>query len=86
MQDHLKPFQSFIFKAIEYLQQDPETVGLAAGGSWASGEVDAYSDLDLVLVTTQKIAPDTGKMQAYAAKLGSVLASFRAITLVNPAC
>lgn len=77
MQDHLKPFQSFISKAIEYIQQDSDTVGLAAGGSWASGELDDYSDLDLVLVTTQKIAPDTGKMQEYAAKLGSVLASFR---------
>ncbi|MVM30240.1 nucleotidyltransferase domain-containing protein [Spirosoma sp. HMF4905] len=77
MQSHLQPFQTFITKAIDYIQQDPETIGLAAGGSWASGEIDAYSDLDLVVVTTRKIAPDIEKMQEYAAKLGSVLASFR---------
>ncbi|QDK80551.1 nucleotidyltransferase domain-containing protein [Spirosoma sp. KCTC 42546] len=77
MQDHLKPFQSFISKAIEFIQQDPETVGLAAGGSWASGELDAYSDLDLVLMTNRKIAPDVNQMQAYAANFGPVLASFR---------
>ena len=77
MQPHLKPFQLFITKAIEHIEQDPDTVGLAAGGSWASGEVDAYSDLDLVLVTNRKIAPDLALMQEYAAGLGLMLASFR---------
>ncbi|GAB4044984.1 nucleotidyltransferase domain-containing protein [Spirosoma litoris] len=77
MQAHLQPFQTFITNALVYIQQDPDAIGLAAGGSWASGEIDAYSDLDLVLVTAQKIAPDVEKMQAYAAKLGPVLASFR---------
>ena len=77
MQPHLQPFQAFITKAIEHIQQDPDAVGLAAGGSWASGEVDAYSDLDLVLVTNRKIAPELAQMQEYAAGLGSMLASFR---------
>lgn len=77
MQPHLQPFQSFITRAIERIQQDPDAVGLAAGGSWASGEVDAYSDLDLILVTNQKIAPDLTQMQDYATRLGTVLASFR---------
>lgn len=77
MQAHLQPFHTFINKALDYIQQDPETVGLAAGGSWASGELDAYSDLDLVLITAQKIAPDVNQMQDYAANFGPVLASFR---------
>ncbi|SOD79890.1 aminoglycoside 6-adenylyltransferase [Spirosoma fluviale] len=74
---HLSPFQSFIDVAINVCQQDPEAVGLAAGGSWASGELDAYSDLDLVLVLSRKLAPDTEQMQAYASKFGPLLASFR---------
>ncbi len=77
MQPHLHPFQSFITTAITHIQEDPGTVGLAAGGSWASGEVDAYSDLDLVLVTSRKIAPDINLMQEYAGKLGLMVASFR---------
>ncbi|GAB4016668.1 nucleotidyltransferase domain-containing protein [Spirosoma koreense] len=77
MQSHLQPFRVFLTKAIEFIQQDTDAVGLAAGGSWASGEIDAYSDLDLVLVTNRKIAPDLAPMQAYAAQLGTLLASFR---------
>ncbi|UFH53360.1 nucleotidyltransferase domain-containing protein [Spirosoma sp. KNUC1025] len=77
MQPHLQPFRLFITKAIEHIEQDPDAVGLAAGGSWASGEVDAYSDLDLVLVTNRKIAPELDQMQAYAANLGAMIASFR---------
>ena len=77
MQAPLQPFRSFLSKAIEYIQQDPDAVGLAAGGSWASGEVDDFSDLDLILVSNRKIAPDLGQMQAYAANLGTLLASFR---------
>jgi hypothetical protein len=67
----------FITNAIAHIQQDSEALGLAAGGSYASGELDAYSDLDLVLITTQPIAPDLEKMRAYASRLGTMLASFR---------
>ncbi len=77
MTDHLQPFQSFITTVVEQIQQDPHAVGLGAGGSWASGEMDAYSDLDLVVVTNQKVAPDLFEMQAYATRFGPMLASFR---------
>ncbi|GAB3016399.1 nucleotidyltransferase domain-containing protein [Spirosoma pulveris] len=77
MTAHLSLFQPFIESAIHVCRQDPEAIGLAAGGSWASGELDAYSDLDLVLVLRQKLAPDTERMRAYAARFGSLLASFR---------
>lgn len=74
---HLSPFQPFIDSAINVCCQDPEAIGLAAGGSWASGELDAYSDLDLVLVLSRKVAPDTEQMQVYASRFGPLLASFR---------
>lgn len=77
MKTSLQPFQAFIDKAIDRIQEDPEALGLAIGGSWASGEIDAYSDLDLVLVTAQPVAPDLALMRSYAARFGSVLASFR---------
>lgn len=72
-----QPFQSFIDNAIEICQYDPEAVGLAAGGSWASGEIDQFSDLDLVVVLTRQLAPDVDLMRAYASTFGSLLASFR---------
>ena len=77
MTDYLLPFQTFIKTAIEQIQEDPHAVGLAAGGSWASGDMDAYSDLDLVIVTNRKIAPELTDMQRYAEKFGPMLASFR---------
>ncbi|GAB3504055.1 aminoglycoside 6-adenylyltransferase [Spirosoma knui] len=77
MPSHLLPFQSFLDQVINTIQHDPQTIGLAAGGSWASAELDAYSDLDLVVVTTAKIAPDLDRMRAYADRLGTMLASFR---------
>lgn len=72
-----QPFQAFIDHAVQTLQSDAEAIGLAVGGSYASGEMDAYSDLDLVLITTQCIAPDLNRMRAYADRFGTVLASFR---------
>ncbi|MCX6215594.1 aminoglycoside 6-adenylyltransferase [Spirosoma sp.] len=77
MTAHLSLFQPFIDSAINVCQQDPEAIGLAAGGSWASGELDAYSDLDLVLLLSRKVAPDVEQMQAYASRIGPLLASFR---------
>lgn len=77
MPSPLQPFQLVIDKAIQVCQQDPEAIGLAAGGSWISGEIDAYSDLDLVLVTSRQIAPDVSQMRDYASRFGPLLASFR---------
>jgi hypothetical protein len=77
MQTILQPFQTFIDKAIERIQNDPDAVGLAIGGSWITKTVDAYSDLDLVLVTNQPIAPDLSQMRSYASRFGTMLSSFR---------
>ncbi|GAB3711685.1 aminoglycoside 6-adenylyltransferase [Spirosoma flavus] len=77
MQTHLQPFQAFIDNVVERIKHDFDAVGVAAGGSWATGGMDSYSDLDLVVVRTQRIAPDVEQMRAYAATLGPMIASFR---------
>ena len=77
MESDLQPFESFLENAVRVVQHDSETIGLAVGGSFASGNTDAYSDLDLVLITDQPIAPDVSQMRAYASRLGQMLASFR---------
>ncbi|KAB7730283.1 nucleotidyltransferase domain-containing protein [Rudanella paleaurantiibacter] len=77
MAHQLPAFQPFVDSVISALQTDPNALGLAVGGSWISGDMDAYSDLDLVLVTAVPVAPDLGQMRAYAARFGTMLASFR---------
>ncbi|GAB3895108.1 nucleotidyltransferase domain-containing protein [Spirosoma agri] len=77
MKDHLLPFQSFIDNAIALLCNDPDAIGLAVGGSWITGAMDAYSDLDLVLITANAVAPDENAMRAYASRFGTLLSSFR---------
>lgn len=76
MNDHLKPFQQFIDKAVSAMKNDPEAIGLAVGGSWITNGMDAFSDLDLVVVTARPIAPDGAAMQTYADRFGPVLSSF----------
>ena len=73
----LPPFQSFLDHAVHTLQSHAEAIGLAVGGSYVSGDMDRYSDLDLVLITEKPIAPDVNRMREWAARLGPVLASFR---------
>ena len=68
--------QQFALHAKEILQADPSVIGLAAAGSWLSNEIDEYSDLDLILVTTQKISNNKEQMLKYAGKLGTLLSAF----------
>ncbi len=59
------------------LRQTPDLVGVAAGGSFISGNLDEFSDLDLVVVTDPAKwteAPD--RRRALAASLGPLLAAF----------
>jgi hypothetical protein len=59
------------------IRQNPALVGLAAGGSFRSGRMDEYSDLDLVVVVEPAAAQEVrGKRAALAAALGPLLASF----------
>ena len=59
------------------LRPAPELLGLAAGGSFIAGEMDAYSDLDLVVVVAPSAWPGVLDRRAdMAARLGPLLAAF----------
>jgi hypothetical protein len=59
------------------LRPSPELLGLAAGGSFIAGAMDAYSDLDLVVVVAPSAWPGVLDRRAdMAARLGPLLAAF----------
>jgi len=58
------------------LSKDPSITGLAVAGSWLTDEIDEFSDLDLIVVTKEKITGDKTKMLEYAAGLGELLSGF----------
>lgn len=68
--------QEFAAKAKAILEPDENVTGLAVGGSWITNELDEFSDLDLILVTKEKIAGDKNRMIAYAQRLGDFLSGF----------
>jgi len=68
--------KEFAENAKNIVSQDPSVIGLAVGGSWLSDEMDEYSDVDLILVTKQKIANSPSDMIAYAQRLGNFLNEF----------
>lgn len=68
--------KTFANNAKIILAPDENVIGLAAGGSWLTNQLDEFSDLDLVLVTKEKISGDKSKMVAYAKQLGHFLSGF----------
>lgn len=69
--------RSFIAHALEVLRMDARIVGVCAAGSFLTGRMDEFSDLDLVVVTE----PDQQdavmrERKAIAAGLGALLAAF----------
>lgn len=68
--------KEFAKNVVEVLKDDDSVIGLTAGGSWLTDELDEYSDLDLIIVTTEKITDDKEKMLEYAKKMGSLLNAF----------
>lgn len=62
--------------AAEIVSNDPNVVGLAVAGSWITNELDEYSDLDLILVTKEKVSNDKEKMIAYAKTIGNIISGF----------
>lgn len=52
-------------------------LGIAVGGSWVAGGLDAYSDLDLVVVHDgAEVAMTLAGRRAFAARLGDLLQAF----------
>ncbi|WP_197083997.1 aminoglycoside 6-adenylyltransferase [Sphingobacterium sp. Ag1] len=68
--------QAFAYKAKEILEPDDNVIGLAIAGSWLTNEIDDFSDLDLILVTRQRISNDRNLMLDYAKRLGNFLSGF----------
>lgn len=62
--------------AAEIVSNDPNVVGLAVAGSWITNELDEYSDLDMILVTKEKVSNDKEKMIAYAKTIGNLISGF----------
>jgi hypothetical protein len=58
------------------IKDDPLYLGLAAAGSWITNEMDEYSDLDLVLITSEKIGGNVSRMMPEAARFGTLLSAF----------
>ena len=68
--------REFANKAKTILESDHNVIGLAVAGSWLTNEIDEFSDLDLILVTKQKISNDKNLMLDYAKRLGNFLSGF----------
>jgi hypothetical protein len=68
--------QQFAEKVTALVKDDPSVIGLAVAGSWLTNELDEFSDLDLILVTKEKIAGDKNKMLSYAKRFGNFLTGF----------
>ncbi len=66
----------FANKAKKILEPDDNIIGLAVAGSWLTNEIDEFSDLDLIIVTKQKISTDKNLMLNYAKRLGDFLSGF----------
>jgi predicted nucleotidyltransferase len=68
--------KQFADRAVQVLRHDETVLGLAVGGSWLTNELDKFSDLDLILVTKEKISNDSSKMLSFAERIGDLLNGF----------
>lgn len=66
----------FLDHALPRLQADERLLGVAAGGSFISGHLDEYSDIDLVLVYRDQGGPAPAERMQVARSLGHLLAAF----------
>ncbi len=67
---------SFATRVISILKNDQSVLGLAVAGSWLTGEVDEWSDLDLVMVTRHSLNAGKAQMLVYAERFGNLLSAF----------
>lgn len=66
----------FIHQVVERIKADNTVIGLAAAGSFITNEIDDFSDVDLVLVTRESVAPNLSKMENYARTFGNYISGF----------
>lgn len=68
--------KEFVNKIIEEVKDDENVIGLAVAGSWLTNEIDEFSDLDLILITIEKIGGNKNKMFDYAKRIPHFLSGF----------
>ncbi len=68
--------REFINRVVEKIKVDKNIIGLAVAGSFITDEIDEFSDVDLILVTTERISDDFAKMENYAQSFGDYLSGF----------
>lgn len=69
--------RALLRKLVAGIRRTPGIIGLAAGGSFLSGRMDEFSDLDLVVVVEPSASDELrGKRAALARALAPLLASF----------
>lgn len=68
--------KQFADSLVQKIKGDSSIIGLAAGGSWITNEMDEFSDLDLILVTREKVSDNPEKMLSYARQFGDLLVGF----------
>ena len=68
--------KEFAARVTGLIKNDKAIIGLAAAGSWLTDELDEYSDLDLILVTKEKIGGNREAMLSMAQQYGKLLAGF----------
>ena len=68
--------KEFAEKVATIVKSDDSVIGLAASGSFITNELDEYSDLDLIVITKEKVAGDKEKMIAYAKSFGDFISGF----------
>jgi hypothetical protein len=67
---------NFLKKSSEKLFADKRILALCIGGSWINNEIDKYSDLDLILITKEKLSSSREDMYKIASSLGEIVANF----------
>ena len=71
------PLHSFADRMVSILKSDPRFIGLLVGGSFSKGDIDDYSDLDLVLVVEEDhYSRVMATRHDFAASLGHLLYAF----------
>ena len=72
-----EPHGAFLRRAVERLGSDPRLAGVAAGGSYLTGTMDEFSDLDLVVaVDPPAYLQVMEERRPIAASLGPLLSAF----------
>lgn len=66
----------FIEKATQIISADETILGLAVAGSWITNEIDQFSDIDLILVTSDRVSNNKDAMLGYAKRLGNFISGF----------